>query len=150
MNEISILTTFLQNLFADNDMVNTISNVPTLEIDSNKMNIYPLVNVDLKKTTIEDQAIYTTLLITIVQQRDKRPVRTSSKILDDSNYIDNINETHSIAVKAINYLVRQNNTDNIEIESYTDLTILKEWSKEGLDGVQFSIVLSMHNRGSSC
>ena len=88
--------------------------------------------------------------ISIVQQRDKRPVKTDSKLLDDTNYIDNVNETHSIAERFINVLDRQNNNLNIELNTISKLDFLKEFSRENLDGVQFTVDLSIPNSGTSC
>ena len=135
--------------FQSNNLVNTISTVETEGIDLNKENVYALVNLDLRDTDILDDAIIVTYLITIVQARDIVPRKTDSKLLGDTNYIDNLNETHSIAQRFINYLTRQNNDENIEIDNLSSVTILKDW-RSGLDGVQFTIDLSIPNLGTSC
>jgi hypothetical protein len=150
MNEISILNNWIISEFDKNNLVNTISIVPTLQIDSNKENIYPLVNIDMLNSVVQNDVIVVSFEITIVQQRDKRPVKTDSKLLNDTNYLDNVNETHSIAERFINVLDRQNNSLNIEVDAISKLEFLKEWSRENLDGVQFSIDLSIPNIGTSC
>ncbi len=150
MNEISILFNYIINQFKSDELVNTVSIVPTLEIDYNKENIYPLVNIDIQTTDIQDAIIVGSFLITIVQQRDVRPTVIDSKLLDTTNFIDNINECNAIAERFINVLTKQNNTDNIELESSTTLKVLKNWSRNSLDGVQFTIDLSTLNIGSSC
>ena len=150
MNEISLLNNFVIDFFNNHELVNTISIVPTLEIDFNKENIYPLVNLDLKQTEITNDVIILSYTITIIQQRDIKPIKIDSKLLSNTNFIDNINETHSIAQRFINVLNRQNNPDNIEIQEYSTLRILKEWGMSACDGVQFDIDLSIPNIGSSC
>ena len=150
MNELSLINSFVIGQFQDNNLVNTISIVPTLEMDFNKENIYPLVNIDMKQTDIQDQAIIVSFTITIIQQRDVKPIKTDSKLLSNENYIDNLNETHSIAQRFINVLNRQNNTDNIEIQSLSTLRALKNYGTSGCDGFQFDIDLSIPNYGSSC
>jgi len=150
MNEISLINDYIISLFEGNNLVNTISIVNTIYIDGNKENIYPLVNIDFKNSSIEEQIVIGSFEITVVQQRDIRPIKTDSKLLNDTNYLDNINETHSIAQRFINQLTKQNNDLNIEIQSLTTLRALKEWSRENLDGFQFTIDLSIPNLGRSC
>jgi hypothetical protein len=149
MNEISILNDFIISEFQSNDMVNTISIVETETIDLNKENIYPLVNVDLLDTDVLDDAIIASYTMTIVQARDIVPRKTDSKLLSDTNYIDNINETHSIAVRFINVLNRRDNGENIGLYNLGSLRVLKDW-RSGLDGVQFEIDLYISNLGTSC
>lgn len=150
MNEISILNNWIISEFEKNILVNTISIVPTLQMDSNKENVYPLVNIDMINSVVQSDVIVVSFEITIVQQRDKRPVKTDSKLLGDTNYLDNVNETHSIAQRFINVLDRQNNSLNIEIDTISKLDFLKEFSRENLDGVQFTVDLSIPNLGTSC
>jgi hypothetical protein len=150
MNEVSKIYDFLIGLFQSNDLVNTISMVNTMDIDSNKENIYPLVNLDLRETETQDQAIVFSFRITILQQRDIKPIKIDSKLLSNTNYIDNLNETHSILNKFINYLVRQNNDYDIEIVQQGTNKILKEFGLSNLDGVQLDIDLAIPNEGSSC
>lgn len=150
MNEISILNNWIISEFDKNNLVNTISIVPTIQMDANKENVYPLVNIDMLSSTIQSDVVIVSFEISIVQQRDKRPVKTDSKLLDDTNYIDNVNETHSIAERFINVLDRQNNDLNIELNTISKLDFLKEFSRENLDGVQFTIDLSIPNSGTSC
>ena len=149
-NEISKLNKYIEDHFNSNNLVNTISVVPSLELDLNKENIYPLVNVDMINSSVEEQVIIIVFTITIIQQRDKRPTKTDSKLLADTNYLDNINETHSIAQRFINVLTMQNNDERIEIDSLSTLKILKDWRGGGVDGVQFTINLSIPNKGISC
>lgn len=150
MNEISKIYDYVINLFDANEMVNTISIVPTIEIDNNKENIYPLVNADLTNTTIDESIIVVDFEITIVQQRNTSNLKTDSKLLNDTNYIDNMNETHSIATRFINVIEDRDNTDNIELVSLTKLKPLKNWSRNNLDGFQFNVSLSIPNSGKSC
>jgi len=149
-NEISRINKFITDEYNKNELVNTISVVPTLQLDLNKENIYPLVNIDMTNTEIEEQVITVYFTMTILQQRDTRPVKTDSKLLLDDNYIDNINETNSIAQRFINVLLTQNNEELIEIDTLSNLKILKKWKGGKLDGVQFTIQLTIPNRGESC
>ena len=150
MNETSTINDFIIALFGENKLVNTISIVPTKSINLNKENIPPLVNIDMLSIDVQSDVLVYEFKITIVQQRDIKPRKTDSKLLEDSNYLDNINETTSIVQRFINVLTHKNNDANIEIFSQTDLDILKDWRGDGLDGVQFTIELSIPNIGTSC
>jgi hypothetical protein len=150
MNESSLLNNWIIDQFDLDDSVNTISTVDTREMDNNKTNIYPLVNVDLLSSQILEQVIIQSFKVTVIQQRDIYSRKTDSKLLENSNYIDNINETHSICQRFINVLTHQNNDINIEIDRLTDLDILKNWRGSGVDGCQFTIDLSIQNKGLSC
>jgi hypothetical protein len=150
MNETTLLNNWVIEEFAKNGLVNTISIVPTAEIDMNKENIRPLVNVDMRNSNIQEQVLVFAFTITVVQRRDTLPIKTDSKLLGNTNYLDNINETMSIAQRFINVLTGQNNTLNIEMETLGDIRILKLWNGSDLDGVQFDIELSIPNIGLSC
>jgi len=150
MNEITLVNNWVIDEFDSNNLVNTISIVPTQEIDGNKENVYPLVNVDLKQSDVNGDVVIISFEITVVQQRETNPKATDSKLLNDTNYLDNLNETHSICQRFINVLQNQNNALNIEIETVTKLRKLNNWSRSGLDGFVFTIDLSIPNLGRSC
>ena len=150
MNEIYTLNDWLIKEFQKNILVNTISTLPTLHLDVNTQNIYPLVNLDLQDTDITESTISANYKITIVQQRDVKPQLTDNKLLLDTNYIDNVSETHSIAHRLLNKLLRDHNDNNIELTSQSTLRQLKSWSRNSLDGVQFDIELTIPNQGTTC
>ncbi len=150
MNESSLIYNFIIAEFDANDLVNTISIVPTAVIDTNKENIYPLVNVDLIDIETESDYLTYNFNITVIQQRDIKPIKLDSKLMTNTNYIDNINETVSIANRFINVVEKQNNDSNIELQSLSRLKVLKEWGTGICDGVRFDISLSIPNMGTSC
>jgi hypothetical protein len=150
MNEISLIYKFLIEHFKNDLLVNTITILPTLEMDFNKENIYPLVNLDLKETSPAYDNIEAQFTITILQQRDVNAKKIDNKLLTNTNYVDNLNETHSIGMKLINRLEKQNNDENVEVSTYTNFRILKDYGMSGLDGVQFDIDLVVENLGSGC
>ena len=150
MNELSLLINFIIGKFQKIPLVNTITMVQTRFIDNNKENIYQLVNIDYIQSVIEDDAVIARYVITCVQQRDTRPIKTDSKLRMDTNFIDNLNETHATLQRFINVITRNNNEGNIDIFSQSSLTKLEDWNKAGLDGHQVTIELSIPNLGSAC
>lgn len=153
MNELSLLMNFIINQFDANDLVNTITMVETKYVDNNKENIYQLVNIDyLQSDEQGEDSSYITAryLITAVQQRNIRPIKTDSKLRLDSNLIDNWNETHATLQRFLNGFRSNNYENNIDLYSQTSMTKLEDWNKNGLDGHQITIELSIPNLGSGC
>jgi hypothetical protein len=147
MNELYLLTDFLINKFSENDLVNTVTLVETNHIDNNKENIYCLVNIDYLNSETLPDAVISTFLITVVQQRDIRPQKTDSKLQLDTNLIDNRGETLSVITRFLNQMRSNNFANNIELRSNTDSP---KYHKNSLDGHQITIELSMSNLGSGC
>ncbi len=150
MNESSLIYNWIVEQFQTNELVNTISIVPTAVIDTNKENIYPLVNIDLIDIETQTDYLIFNFTIIVIQQRDIKPIKLDSKLMTNTNYIDNINETVSIANRFINVVEKQNNDSNIELQSLSRLKVLKEWGTGICDGVRFDISLSIPNMGTSC
>lgn len=149
MNEVSLITDFSVQLFQSNSLVNTMSMVAPIDVDTDKQNIYPLVNLYLREIDANNPFICY-FDIQIYQQRNSNPKEKDSKMLTDSNRIDNINETTSIANKFINTIREKHNTNNIEIASVTRLLCVYDYGKGSLDGVKFSIGLQMENITGAC
>ena len=150
MAEISKVYDYLIKEFISNPLVNTISTFETNLIDHNIKSIYPIVNLDLLDTEIENQIILLNFKITIVQQRDTIPKIMNSKIIGEDNLIDNLNETHAIACRFISVLENKDNLENIMMESKSKIEFLKASSINNLDGVQFDVILSVPNESYSC
>lgn len=153
MNELSLLTDFLINQFKLNDLVNTITMVETKHIDNNKENIYQLVNIDyLQSDEVENGTSYITAryIITALQQREISNKKIDSKLRLDTNVIDNWNETHSVLQRFLNTFKTTNFENSIDLYSQTSMTKLENFNKNGLDGHQITIELSIPNLGSGC
>ena len=107
----SELTNYIVNRFDADEMVNTISLSDNNIIDTKKENIYPLVSISFNGAEIEEDIPnglafkkydYT---ISVLQQRDARKEMKPSKLMADTNWIDNMNECDSICTNFINYVV---------------------------------------------
>ena len=93
---------FLINYFQGDDLVHTVTLAKTMEIDHNQNNVYPLVNLDLTGSSVSEQAVVFSFQITALQQRDKPNTNYDSKLLTDTNYLSNMNETHFILNRFLN------------------------------------------------
>ena len=141
--EISIVTKYVIEKFKENPLTNTIVIGKSSEIDTNKSNIYPLVNIDIIQAEILDNVHRINYFITILQQRDiSSKLNLDNKLLNE-NMVDNLNETYNIATKFINNIRSFNNDQNIDVVSVTPVQMIKYAGTNLLDGVSFNIVLDI-------
>lgn len=145
MNELYQVSNYVIEKFKTNPIVNTISYEKTREIDYNKENIYPLVNVDLTDSNHLDSLLQFNFTITILQQRDIDNELNNDKLLNKDNLIDNLNETYSISNKFINAIKNNYNDLDIEIDTVSNIRMVKLSETNLLDGVQFTLLLSIPN-----
>lgn len=141
--ELSITTKYVIDKFRENPLTNTITVGKYSEIDFNKSNIYPLVNIDLVQSEILDNVHRFNYNITILQQRDLPSNLNLDNKLLNTNMIDNLNETYSIATKFINNIRSYNNEFDIDVFSITTIQMIKYSGTNLLDGVSFNIVLDI-------
>jgi len=145
---VSTTTNYIVNLFAADELVNTIALSASGIIDTKKESIYPLVTIEYNGFEIDrDNALlkddYT---ITILQQRDSRKAEQPSKLMEDTNYIDNLNECQSICVNFVNYIDRFE-LENINIDSLSISEPLSNYGGANLDGFRIDITFSVPNTG---
>ena len=145
MTELSTVSIFLVDKFKSQPLVNTISFEKTGEIDVNKNNIYPLVNIDIVDTDPIGDILTFNYVITILQQRDIDNELNNDKILNKDNMIDNLNECYAIATRCVNNIERTENDYDIEILRKSNITLLKDFNTQKLDGVRFNLSLSIQN-----
>lgn len=150
MNEISELLKFVIGRFQANDLVNTVTMQSDYDLDTQKTNIYTLVNINFKEAESLIDVVIGYFEITILQQRNVEAANTDSKLMFNTNMIDNLNETFSVGNKFVKYLELQNNKENVEIVSLSRFTTIKNRPANCTDGYKFSISLSIPNKTGSC
>jgi len=149
----SELTNYIINRFQQDEMVNTIALSDLSIIDTKKESIYPLVSISFNGVDlVEDLANSIALkhydyTISVLQQRDAGRKVKPSKLMEDENWIDNVNECDSICTNFINY-VRRMELDNIFIESISILEPIVNYGGANLDGFRFDVTISVPNTGS--
>ena len=103
------------------------------------------MDIDLNQSEVLETVHRFYYIIHIYQQRDIEPkVNLDNKLLN-TNMIDNLNETYSIATKLINNVRSYNNDLDIDVVQVTPVEMLKNVSTNLLDGVTFTIVLEIPN-----
>ena len=139
---------FLIDYCQADDLVKTVTLSKTVDIDQNQSNIYQLVNLDLTSSNIVEQAVNFTFVITALQQRDTLNTNYDSKLLTDTNYLSNMNETHFVFNRFLNVLIKQES--DVYLVSSSDLRPLREFQRQNLDGWQTTIVFQVVNDVPSC
>jgi hypothetical protein len=149
MNELQKVKDYIVNKFDSDVLVNTLTTLSNDLVDTNKETIYPLVNIDYKNVTVQDDVILFTYHIKALDQNDVYIKTTDSKLQQDTNQSDIWNETFNICQSFINSF-RQYNSDNVEMSGVSDISVIKNKNLNDLSGHEFDIVLSINNAGSAC
>jgi len=149
MNELQKVRNYIINKFNTDSLVNTITTVSDELIDTNKETIYPVVNVNYLDSEVLEDVLLFSFKITSLDQNDVYVKSTDSKLLEDTNQNDILNETFNICQSFINSF-RQYNDEGIEISSKSNVTAIMNERLNGLSGHEFDIILSIPNEGLVC
>jgi len=144
---INAITLYVIERFKSDEMVNTITLNDRSIVDTKKENIYTLVAINfIDKVDTNDLYNYN-FTIHVLQQRDSNRKLKPSKLMEDSNYIDNLADTESICNKFINYIRRMEIDLPLTIENLSSIRSLSEYGVANLDGFVFDITLGLPNTG---
>lgn len=146
-NKFSILTNYLVSIFEANSLVNTISLRDDDVIDVEKENVYPLVSMRIISSPPPQQDLRMfSYSFEIVNQRDDNKTATPSKLLTDTNYIDNIGVCDSIANDFLLEILKTHNEFDINVveDSLTEFYPIGKDERNCLDGVKFECTFSLH------
>ena len=149
MNELQKSNDYLISKFQSDSLVNTITTLPNDRIDTNKETIYPVVNIEYKTSNIREDSLLFSYNIKVLDQNDIYIKSTDSKLHQDTNQLDILNETYNICQSFINSF-RTYNDSNVELLSVSDILVIKNENLNDLSGHEFSLIVSVQNEGSSC
>lgn len=146
-NKASNLLTYIVSVFQAMPLVNTIVFKDDDVLDVEKENIYPLVSIALLSSPapLLDLREYR-LSFEVLNQRDDLKIATPSKLMLDTNYIDNIGICDSIANNFLMEILKSHNSYDISIveDSISDFEPIRKDERNALDGVKFEATFSMH------
>ena len=146
-NKQSILLNFIVETFNQNPLVNTIVFKDDDVLDVEKENVYPLVSIQLltSPAPFDDHREYS-LRFEILNQRDDRKTATPSKLMSDTNYIDNVGICDSIGNDFLMEILKTHNDFDINVveDSVSEFEPVKKDERNMLDGVRFEVTFSMH------
>jgi len=139
-NQFSKVTTFIVGIFDAMPLVNTISLRDDDVIDVEKENVYPLVTIRLISSPAPTQNLREfRYLFQITNQRDDTKISTPSKLLTDTNYIDNVNICDSIGNNFLMEIMKTHNDLNVDIveDSVSEFEPIQKDERNCLDGIKF-------------
>ena len=146
-NKQSILLNHIVSIFDAMPLVNTIVFKDDDVLDVEKENVYPLVSIQLltSPAPFEDRREFR-LGFEILNQRDDRKVATPSKLMSDTNYIDNVGICDSIANNFVMEVLKTHNNFDINVveDSVSEFEPVKKDERNRLDGIKFEATFSMH------
>ena len=149
-NKQSQLLTHIVSIFDAMPLVNTIIFKDDDVLDVEKENIYPLVSIVLLSSPapFEDRREFR-LGFEILNQRDDRKVATPSKLMSDTNYIDNVGICDSIGNDFLMEILKTHNDLDINIidDGVSEFEPIRKDERNMLDGVRFEVTFSMHQNG---
>jgi len=146
-NQLSVLLNHIVSVFEADPLVNTILFVDDDTLDNEKENIYPLVSLQLLPSPKPEQDLRAyTFAIEVLNQRDDIKAATTSKLMTDTNYIDNVGITDSIANNFVMEILKTHNDFDINIDedSITDFEPVKKDERNCLDGWKFECTFTIH------
>ena len=146
-NKQSQLLTHIVSIFDAMPLVNTIVFKDDDVLDVEKENIYPLVSIVLLSSPapFEDRREFR-LGFEILNQRDDRKTATHSKLMSDTNYIDNVGICDSIGNDFLMEILKTHNDFDINVveDSVSEFEPIRKDERNMLDGVRFEVTFSMH------
>ena len=144
----------LSNLF--NEVVSVLDAMPLVNtivlkddnvVDVEKENVYPLVNIRFVNSPAPEADIRNYVLaFEVYNQRDDRKIATPSKLMSDTNYIDNIGIVDSIANNfVLNFLKTHNDYDiGIVDDGVSEFEPTAKDERNCLDGIKFEVTFYTH------
>lgn len=146
-NKVSQLLTHIVSIYDAMPLVNTIVFKDDDVVDVEKENVYPLVSIQLLTYpfAVDDSRRFV-LRFEILNQRDDTKVANPSKLMSDTNYIDNIGICDSIANNFVMEVLKTHNDLDVNIidDGVSEFEPIRKDERNCLDGVRFEVTFSMH------
>ena len=144
-NKFYLVTDYIQNLFKDNEVVNTIIYARTEENDILKNNVYPMVHINpVTSPWVNRGSNIFSFEIGVLNQRIKDNRGDKEKIDGNQNIIDNHNLTYSIINEFLTAVERDINS-HIYLENVSGIEPIFLQAPNSLDGFSFTIELKIEN-----
>lgn len=144
---INKILNYIVDRFRKDELVNTITFNDLSVVDVAKNNLYPIVAINFQNRRESDNLFLYDFRIYVLQQRNIEKFIETSKLMEDTNFIDNLAECESIITNFLNYITRLDITSNVNVAEQPQLNMVANYGSNGLDGFNFNLTLSYPNHG---
>lgn len=149
MNFYAIVGKYLEGIFKQDPLVNTVMFGTINERDIDKYLVFPLVHIIPGDMTLNENRIELEFEIACVDLRDIRPDSNTDKFWND-NLIDSLNQSAAILVKGLNIIRKKRNAHDIILVSSSSATPVIFEEKNIVDGFSIHLTLSIQNTVKAC
>jgi len=146
-NQLSNLLTEVVSVWESMPLVNTVVFKDDDVVDVEKENVYPLVSMTLLSSPSPQTDLREYKLgFEIYNQRDDRKIPTPSKLMLDTNYIDNIGICDTIANNFVLDFLKTHNDHDIGItdDGVSEFEPVRKDERNCLDGIKFEVTFYTH------
>lgn len=149
LNPNAVVIEYLRQLFNSDPLVNDVQLIDfKSEMDLQNASLFPKVYILPNGFRYADNSIEFLFEVAVVSERNQEPTITDS--FYKNNFIDNLNQSCAIIMKAMNKLMFKENEFGIQILEGWSANVIADSKFNLLDGYEVSIVLSMQNEVGSC
>ena len=148
MNEYLKVRSEVVGKFKSDPLVNTLTMLKNDIVDTNKENIYPIVNIDYAGSDLFADVLHFRFKVKALDQLEIYTSTIDSKMKEDTNELDVLNETYNICQTFINSY-RQYTPNLVEMVSLSSITQVEGQHLNGLAGHEFECTLVIPNEGAS-
>ena len=146
LNHYTELLRYVKSISDTDPFVNTTTQGITEDIDLDKANIFPILNVEVFDGGFPTNGVSFTLELTCLDIRDNNKEINTDKFWLQDNKVDNFNTTFAVLNRMVGKMKRDFEDRDIEIEIPDSVGKLEEWGKNTLDGWVLSTTVTMPNK----
>ncbi len=146
-NQLSNILKEVVSVFDSMPLVNTVVFKDDNVVDVEKENVYPLVSISLLSSPAPEMNLREfRLAFEVYNQRDDRKIATPSKLMLDTNYIDNIGICDTIANNFVLTFYKTHNDIDAGIvdDSVSEFEPVRKDERNCLDGIKFEVTFFTH------
>lgn len=146
MNQYTQLLTFIKSLGESDPFVNTITRDGNVDLDTNKMNVFPLLDIYIDSGSFSNgQTITFTVELVCVQRRDINKEIVNDKFWKNDNEVDNHNETLASLNRIWTSMYRNFEDNDITASENPSLEKITYADKNLLDGWRLTFDVELPN-----
>lgn len=146
MNQYTELLMYMKQLAEQDSFVNTVKQGEISELDIDKQNIYPLVNIAIVGGGFTNgQTITFNIDLRCLAQRDINKEVVNDKFWKNDNEVDNLNETLAVLNRMWTSMYRDFESNNITASESPSLEPLIYDEKNILDGWAMTFTVELPN-----